>query len=234
MSTKETINQAKRYEMEALVEALVTDGGWSRADVAKALGVKSSAVARYATGRSMGTNAQRETLRDLCFKHRLTVPPMSHWIQVALDVQGHGEIKALPSQEPTVAELIHGKDAAGQEAMWSQAKAQFEALVEESEETPDQESDEAKADARQTLRDLEARLDHVQERLGWNHVAPCSQTKNGKACTLQHQDERDQEGRPVFWYGTDCKIVQTFCPACLAYWHVAVARNCVIALLRVA
>ena len=55
---------------------------------------------------------------------------------------------------------------------------------------------------------------------------------SGMPCTRQFEGERDRQGRPVFWYGTACKIVEKFCPTCAAYWHIAVARNEVFTLLR--
>lgn len=60
----------------------------------------------------------------------------------------------------------------------------------------------------------------------------CTQKKQGKPCTQQHEDEVDRDGRPVFYFASDCKVAQTFCPACLAYWHVAVARNCLFDFAR--
>jgi hypothetical protein len=54
----------------------------------------------------------------------------------------------------------------------------------------------------------------------------CMKMKGGKPCTQQHDGKLDRDDRPVFYYATGCRIVESFCPACLAYWHVAVARNC--------
>jgi hypothetical protein len=55
----------------------------------------------------------------------------------------------------------------------------------------------------------------------------CTRQKAGKSCTRQHEDTFDKEGRPLYWYGDGCRLVESFCPSCRAYWHVAVARNAV-------
>ncbi len=52
----------------------------------------------------------------------------------------------------------------------------------------------------------------------------CTSTRNGKACTQQHEG-LDKKGQPKFYFSIGCKVVETFCPACRAYWLVAVARN---------
>ncbi len=57
---------------------------------------------------------------------------------------------------------------------------------------------------------------------------PCTRKKDGKACTMQHDGKLDRKGCTVFYFSTGCKVVETFCPSCLAYWHVAVARNCLL------
>lgn len=76
------------------------------------------------------------------------------------------------------------------------------------------------------LTEMEAQLSNLQTELG-GPLFPCTRQKDGKACTQQHERKLDRHGRTVFYFATGCKIVETFCPACLAYWHVAVARNCV-------
>lgn len=82
------------------------------------------------------------------------------------------------------------------------------------------------------LMDVEQQLDDIQTVLSESERFPCTRMKNGRACTLQHMNLLDKEDRPIFFFGIDCQIVKTFCPSCLAYWLVAVARNCLIEIER--
>jgi hypothetical protein len=83
------------------------------------------------------------------------------------------------------------------------------------------------------LTEIATLLENIQLRLSDNDVAKCTRLKNGKCCTQHHEDERDDDGRPVFYYGDECRVVAEMCPACRAYWHVAVARNALFDLARV-
>jgi hypothetical protein len=68
-------------------------------------------------------------------------------------------------------------------------------------------------------------LDRLLNRLGGEDFK-CTRQKDGKVCARQYTNKFDKENRPIFYFATGCKVVESFCPACLAYWHVAVARNC--------
>lgn len=82
-------------------------------------------------------------------------------------------------------------------------------------------------------------LEQLLTALSDDHAVPCTRKKmmphadgSGRtpverleSCTRQHEDEFDNDGRPLFFYGDGCKLVEGFCPSCRAYWHVAVARN---------
>lgn len=81
---------------------------------------------------------------------------------------------------------------------------------------------------------LEDMLSTIQSRLGGGDLPCTNLDANGRACTQQHEGKFDRVGRPIFYFATDCRIVETFCPACLAYWHVAVARNNLITFRRFA
>lgn len=70
-------------------------------------------------------------------------------------------------------------------------------------------------------------LEKLLSELGNGSRFPCSQVEGDKPCTLKHEGKTDKNGRTVFYFASDCKIAQTFCASCLAYWHVAVARNCI-------
>jgi hypothetical protein len=79
-----------------------------------------------------------------------------------------------------------------------------------------------------------ATLEELQIQLGQEDAFPCVRQKEGKPCTRIYEDARDNDtGRPVFYFETGCRVVEEFCPACQAYWHVAVARNCLITLDRI-
>lgn len=42
-----------------------------------------------------------------------------------------------------------------------------------------------------------------------------------------------RRGHTQFWYGSDCKKAQEIlCSACLAYWHLCVARNLILRLAK--
>lgn len=75
--------------------------------------------------------------------------------------------------------------------------------------------------------------DELQTKLANSKNFPCIHPKDGVSCTAQHEGMSDRDGRQIFYFASDCKVAQTFCPSCLAYWHVAVARNCLFALERV-
>ena len=87
------------------------------------------------------------------------------------------------------------------------------------------------------MEDLFKKLDALLSELGHENRAPCSRRemrdvdgphkpKRSVACLGQYEDQTDKDGRHVFFYGTECEVARKLCPACAAYWHVAVARNC--------
>lgn len=93
------------------------------------------------------------------------------------------------------------------------------------------------------MEDLCKMLEKLLTELGAENRTPCSRRKmmdvdgpnklkRSVACVGQYEDETDEDGRPVFYYGNDCAVVSKLCPACAAYWHVAVARNCLLDVQR--
>jgi hypothetical protein len=76
-----------------------------------------------------------------------------------------------------------------------------------------------------TLLELEDQLSKLQRVLMEEASFPCTRRKDGKACVQQHDRKLDRKGRTVFYFAIGCKVVETFCPACLTYWLIAVARN---------
>lgn len=56
---------------------------------------------------------------------------------------------------------------------------------------------------------------------------PCEHRRGGRSCIqVIGEERRKRDGGLVLWYATDCRAAERLCPTCLAYWHVAVARNC--------
>lgn len=53
---------------------------------------------------------------------------------------------------------------------------------------------------------------------------PCLQQRDGKPCTKQHEGS-GTDGKRKLYFMPGCKVVESFCPVCSAYWHAAVARN---------
>lgn len=80
---KAVLVEAKRMEMMELVNGLLGKTPLTRRDLAKVLRVRVGSVGRYKCGQSMGTNAQRATLRGLCAKHGLDVPALGYLIGIA-------------------------------------------------------------------------------------------------------------------------------------------------------
>lgn len=77
------------------------------------------------------------------------------------------------------------------------------------------------------LSQAQAMLETLITDLGNSNKFACLTPKSGRACTAQHEDEIDKKtGRDALWFATDCRLPETFCPSCRAYWHVAVAMNC--------
>lgn len=62
-------------------------------------------------------------------------------------------------------------------------------------------------------------------------VLPCRRVSERTTCLrAAHALKSDKAGKPRFWYGSDCPYPAAhFCDACLAYWHLACARNIIIA-----
>lgn len=82
-----------------------------------------------------------------------------------------------------------------------------------------------------SLKAIESSLNEMQTELG-GPKHPCSRMRGGASCVRQHDGKFDKDGRPVFYFGVGCKVAETFCDSCLAYWLVAVARNAVISMMR--
>lgn len=81
-----------------------------------------------------------------------------------------------------------------------------------------------------------AQLDALQQTLAREDSFGClyKAQNGGMACTRKHDRKFDRHGRFVYHYSPGCKVVEGFCPACSAYWHVAVARNQLIRFAEVA
>jgi len=83
-----------------------------------------------------------------------------------------------------------------------------------------------------THKELDKLLDGALTALNVEQDFPCSNQKpdaknDGKPTSCLARDHGfDKDDRPVFWFGSDCVVARKLlCPTCLAYWHVAVARN---------
>lgn len=77
-------------------------------------------------------------------------------------------------------------------------------------------------------------LDELIIKLGNSEKFPCTVKKEKRSCIQRLQDAGpDEDGRTQFWYGTDCRAAERLCSSCAAYWHVSVARNCLINWWRV-
>lgn len=84
---------------------------------------------------------------------------------------------------------------------------------------------EKKSIAASTLAEVATEIEALQAKLNGPAFKCTREDKAGRACTMQHEGKLDKEDRPVLYFAPGCKVAQTFCPACSAYWHVAVARN---------
>jgi len=80
-------------------------------------------------------------------------------------------------------------------------------------------------------KEIEAQLNKIQVELMSTKFV-CTRVKGGEPCTRQHDKERNHKGQFLYYFAPGCKVVESFCPACSAYWHVAVARNQMLELLR--
>lgn len=84
------------------------------------------------------------------------------------------------------------------------------------------------------VKEAEGQLNALLALLNDAKVFVCTRMNAQSAvCLQQHENTRDNEGRPVFFYSEGCRVVENFCPSCRAYWHVAVARNALLDFVRV-
>jgi hypothetical protein len=80
-----------------------------------------------------------------------------------------------------------------------------------------------------TLKEMEESLNKVQGALG--QTPPCSNPAD--PCPSKYHGKTGRNGKSLFWYGSDCTLpAKKFCDPCLAYWHVAVARNILLSEIR--
>lgn len=65
---------------------------------------------------------------------------------------------------------------------------------------------------------------------------PCEHGTGDAMCIRKaHKLPLGRNGRTQFWYGIDCDLPRKkFCGSCLAFWLVAVARNEVLRLAKLA
>lgn len=66
---------------------------------------------------------------------------------------------------------------------------------------------------------------------------PCTAQVGGQSCCNRMHgkliEKGPDKGKLKFWFGSDCKAAAAeLCDACLMYWHVAVARNLYLNLMR--
>ncbi len=73
------------------------------------------------------------------------------------------------------------------------------------------------------MSEAEKLIEQLQSLLG-GPTYECTSQRDGKACTRQHEGV-DKKGQLKLYFSIGCKVVESFCPACRAYWLVAVARN---------
>ena len=83
-----------------------------------------------------------------------------------------------------------------------------------------------------TIGEMEAKAGELVNALH-GPAFPCK-AAGGKSCSHKAMDLKPRrDGKPQFWFGSDCQYpYKHFCDPCLAYWHIACARNILLAAVK--
>lgn len=80
------------------------------------------------------------------------------------------------------------------------------------------------------LKNIETQLNKIQ--LAISAAPPCNfqwQKRINGAHSCVSAEWGNFRGKNRFWFGSDCPLpAKKFCDPCLAFWHVAVARNIIL------